>query len=122
MTCSPALNLAYSGIPVLGNFFVTLGPVLVHHFPSRQHQTEGDVGIFGQSIWVPSADRVYGTLAQASGCAAKQRYEPHVHTSLLVDLITSRSFQVQQPGQAIPANVPGDHPAHDRPNSGIEER
>src|SRR5207249_9416340 len=34
VTFSPALDLAYSGIPILGNFFVTLGPVLVHHFPS----------------------------------------------------------------------------------------
>src|SRR5258708_15200590 len=48
-------------------------------------------------------------------------YQAEVHTGLLIDLITSRSFQIQQARQQVCADIQGHDTPHDATDFGIKE-
>ncbi len=80
-------------------------------------------GVLGvEGIVIPAAD--FAQCAKANACyrAAMLRYEPKIHSRLLVHLIAAGALQVEQPREQIRPDIQRDHAPHHPADLWIEER
>src|SRR5580704_12809377 len=122
MSLGPAHDLLDADLPRLGDFFIALGAILIDRFPTRQQQTEGEVGIFSERIVVPTADLAQSAEPDASDRASMLRNESKIHARLLVHLIPAGAFQVEQASEQIRPHIQWYDAPHNAAHLGIEER
>src|SRR4029077_5966544 len=96
MSFGPAHDLFDPDLPRLGDFFITLGAVLIDRFPACQQQTVCEVGIFSKGIVIPTADLAQSAEPDAGDGASMLRNESKIHARLLVHLIPAGTLQVEQ--------------------------
>src|SRR5574344_936336 len=98
MSSGPPLYLTSSYLPGLRCLLVAFCRIGVAYFPATTKKPIGKFCILGQYSNIKGTGIHQQSLAKASYRTTVLRKQIHVIPSLLIDLISSRSFQIQKSG------------------------